>query len=124
MDLGAKIKKYRLDLSMDQKTLAQKLNVSPKTVSSWEVNRTQPKIEMIEAMCQVFGCKKTDFLDEGSQNEPLLQIGLGSSDQGLTADRIVLYNRLLSAASKCSYEELAAIITILEAKSHRDKKED
>lgn len=124
MDLGAKIKKYRAQFDMDQKTLAQKLNISPKTVSSWEVNRTQPKMEMIEAMCQVFGCKKTDFLDEDSHSETMFQFNLGESDQGLTADRIVLYNRLLNAASHCSYEELAAIITILEAKFHRKEKED
>lgn len=64
MDIGGNIKKLRLMHKMEQKDLAKLLHVSDKTVSSWETNRTQPKMEMIEAMCVVFKCQKSDFLSD------------------------------------------------------------
>lgn len=64
MDIGAKIKEFRLSRGMMQKDLASHLHVSPQAVSSWEKNRTQPNMEMIEAMCKVFDCKKSDFLSD------------------------------------------------------------
>lgn len=64
MNIGAKIRHLRKLHSMDQKTLAEHLNVSNKTISSWESNRTEPNMKMIEMMCDVFGCQKTDFLED------------------------------------------------------------
>ena len=66
MNIGATIKSFRTLNGMDQKELADKLHVSNKTISSWESNRTQPKMEMIEVMCKVFHCKKSDFLSDSS----------------------------------------------------------
>ena len=63
MDLGGNIRHYRKLRGLDQKTLAEQLNVSNKTISSWESNRTQPKMEMIEELCKVFQCQKSDFLE-------------------------------------------------------------
>lgn len=121
MDIGGKIKRFRKQSDMDQKTLAQKLNVSPKTVSSWEVNRTQPKMDMIDAMCRVFNCKRSDFLDEDVDDESFW-INLDPSDP---AARLQLYSRLMTAAANCSTEELSAVLTILERhKKKKKKKED
>jgi len=64
MDIGGAIRKYRISNNMEQKELAKLLHVSDKTISSWETNRTQPKMEMIEAMCKIFNCQKSDFLDD------------------------------------------------------------
>lgn len=64
MDIGGIIKNYRTAAGMDQSTLGQLLGVSAKTISSWEVNRTQPKMQFIEDMCAVFNCKKSDFLGD------------------------------------------------------------
>lgn len=66
MDLGTKIKEFRKQNGMEQKDLARLLNISPKTISSWETNRTQPKMEFISMMCEVFHCRKSDFLDESN----------------------------------------------------------
>lgn len=63
MDIGARIKFYRRQNDMEQKDLANLLGVSNKTISSWETNRTEPKMEMIEKMCQIFNCRKSDFVD-------------------------------------------------------------
>lgn len=64
MDIGKKIRQLRKQLDLNQTELADLLGVSQKTISSYEINRTQPTIEMIDKMCKVFNCKKTDFMDE------------------------------------------------------------
>lgn len=48
------IKKFRTESGMTQDLLAEKINVTRQTVSSWENGRTQPDIEMLELLSQVF----------------------------------------------------------------------
>lgn len=64
MSVGRNIKRIRKASGMEQKDLAELLGVSNKTVSSWECDRTEPKIGMIEKMSKIFNCPKTDFIDE------------------------------------------------------------
>ncbi len=64
MDIGGTIKRFRKINNLEQKELAKLLNVSDRTVSSWETNRTQPKMEIIEELCRIFKCQKSDFLDD------------------------------------------------------------
>lgn len=63
MNIGENIKYFRKANNMLQKDLADKLKVTKGAVSSWEVGRTEPNIGMIEAMCAIFNCKKSDLLD-------------------------------------------------------------
>lgn len=110
MDIGGTIRKYRMSNNLEQKDLAKYLHVSDKTISSWETNRTQPKMEMIEAMCQIFHCQKSDFLDDtpmefdsGDDFEyKWAQIGGGRHPLDLTDDeqRLVLGYRLLRESDK------------------------
>ena len=110
MDLGGTIRKFRLMNNLKQSELAKMLYVTTQAVSSWEINRTQPKMEMIEAMCQIFHCQKSDFLDDtpmefdsGDDFEyKWAQIGGGRHPLELTDDehRLVLGYRLLKESDK------------------------
>lgn len=67
MSLGTQIKMYRMKNGLSQDELGEKLiwnneKISGKTISSWEVDRTEPKIGLIEQMCAIFRCQKTDLL--------------------------------------------------------------
>ena len=64
MNIGNNIKKMRKALNMEQGELAVKLNVSNKTISSWECGRTEPKMDMIEAMSTIFRIKKSELLED------------------------------------------------------------
>lgn len=64
MDIGGTLKRFRRINNLEQKDLARLLHVSDRTISSWETNRTQPKMEMIEELCRIFKCQKSDFLDD------------------------------------------------------------
>lgn len=48
------IKKLRNERKITQDILAEKLNVTRQTVSSWENDRTQPDIEMLEQLAKAF----------------------------------------------------------------------
>lgn len=60
--IGDNIRRLREEKGMSQSDLAKKLFISDKTVSSWEVNRTEPKMGMIEALCVALQCQKTDII--------------------------------------------------------------
>lgn len=53
-DLGSKIKKMRLENKLSQIQLADMLNVSDKTISSWETGRTIPDINLIFKLANIF----------------------------------------------------------------------
>lgn len=63
MSIGDNIKKLRKQNKMKQEDLAALLFVSNRTVSSWECDRTEPKMGMIDKMSKIFGCKKTDIIN-------------------------------------------------------------
>lgn len=62
--IGKRIKELRDERGLTQTELADLLGVSQKTISSWEVDRTEPKMGMIEKVCAVLNCKKTDIIVE------------------------------------------------------------
>lgn len=64
MNIGDNIKRIRELRGLKQSELAEILNISDKTVSSWEINRTEPKMGMIEKICQALNCKKTDIIGD------------------------------------------------------------
>ncbi len=48
------LKKLRTDKNMTQDALAEKINVTRQTISSWENDRTQPDIDMLELLADAF----------------------------------------------------------------------
>lgn len=68
MSIGENIKMWRERRNLKQSDLAEKLGISDKTVSSWEINRTEPKMGMIEKICAVLSCKKTENIIKKTEN--------------------------------------------------------
>lgn len=62
MSIGQKIKYHRKLKGMKQKDLAAILGISDKTVSSWEIDRTEPSMDMINKMCKLFKIDVTDLI--------------------------------------------------------------
>lgn len=53
MNIGSQIKKRRNELSLTQKDLAEKLNVSRSAISNWELERNYPDIQTIVNLSDV-----------------------------------------------------------------------
>lgn len=70
MNLGKKITKYRKDNNLTQQELANKLFVTDKTISSWEANRTEPDLETIIKLSEIFSCRVSELIyEETSKND-------------------------------------------------------
>ncbi len=55
MDMGAKIKSLRLQHSLTQEQLAQKLGISAQAVSKWESGTNMPDIQLLPDLSVIFG---------------------------------------------------------------------
>lgn len=69
MNIGDKIKEERLKKEWTQEHLAQLLNVSRPTISSWEVGRNYPDLETIIAISDLFGSSLDNLLREDKEDE-------------------------------------------------------
>ena len=74
LNLGEKIKKLREDAKLTQEELANMLYVSNKTISSWEVNRTMPDINMLFKISNIFNCNLYSLVNENYYNNVPLEI--------------------------------------------------
>lgn len=71
MTVGGNIRKIRERRGITQTELAIRLGISSRTVSSWEVNRTEPKMGMLEKVCMVLNCRKSDIIEDTEYDIPL-----------------------------------------------------
>ncbi len=65
--IGDNIKKIREMRNMSQRELAEAVFVKRQTISSWEVNRTEPNMGAIELLAAALNCRKSDLIGEKAQ---------------------------------------------------------
>lgn len=51
----------RINKGLTQEDVAKAVNVTKKTVGSWEKGKTMPKTDKIELLCSLFGCSYDDI---------------------------------------------------------------
>lgn len=64
---GTIIKKLREKQGLSQEELGDIVGVSDKTVSSWEINRTEPKMGIVQQLADYFNVT-TDYLIKGEES--------------------------------------------------------
>lgn len=75
--LGENIRFYRNKIGLSQQELSEKLHVARPTISSWELNRTEPTMGNIEALAKIFKCKKSELIGENPTTfEPINTIAI------------------------------------------------
>ena len=63
MTIGDNIKSFRLRHNLSQAELANVAGVSDKAVSSWEQNKSVPRMGAIQKMADFFGIQKSDIIE-------------------------------------------------------------
>ncbi len=62
MNIGKMIAEMRNKQKWTQQELASKLYVTDKTISSWEQNRTEPSLDLIVRMGELFNCSPSQLI--------------------------------------------------------------
>lgn len=91
MDFGTQIKKLRNSRELTQEQLAQKLNVSRQTISSWENNRNLPDLEMVVQISQIFELS----LDTLILGDPTMTTKLVKDGSEMKKAKITLYTTII-----------------------------
>ena len=91
MDFGSQIKKLRTSRRLTQEQLAQKLNVSRQTISSWENNRNLPDLEMVVMIAKTFQLS----LDRLILGDPTMTTKLMNDSSEVRKMRINLYATII-----------------------------
>lgn len=76
MNLSIKIKKLRAEKNFTQEQLAEKLQVSRSTISSWETGRSYPDLEMTIEICDCFNVSLDFLLREDEKMVKKLNFGI------------------------------------------------
>ena len=66
--MGALIRKLRLEKNMTQKQLAERMNLSSKTVSKWETGKGLPDISLLQPLAQALGISVIELMN----GEPII----------------------------------------------------
>ena len=66
--VGQLITKKRKEKNLTQEQLAERLNVSNKTISKWECGKCMPDYSLIEPLCKELGVSISELID-GAENE-------------------------------------------------------
>ncbi|MCM1345452.1 MAG: helix-turn-helix domain-containing protein, partial [Muribaculaceae bacterium] len=74
MDLGRKIYSLRVSKRLSQEQLAAMLNISPAAISKWERNLSNPSIEILWALADLFECSIDELV--GRTASQVEQIGI------------------------------------------------
>ncbi len=69
LNIGQKIRYARTEAGLSQKELANQLQLSDKAISTYEVGRAQPGIEVLRDIGQATGRPVTYFIDEEGVEE-------------------------------------------------------
>ena len=69
--ISKNIKRLRQDVNLTQDSLAEKLCISRQAVSSWENDRTQPDVDMLERLSEVFGVSIEEIIYGKKRNTTL-----------------------------------------------------
>lgn len=76
MNLSDKIKKLRTENNLTQEQLAEKMQVSRSTISSWETGRSYPDLEMVIEICNYFNVSLDFLLREDEKIVRKLNFGI------------------------------------------------
>ena len=84
MTMGERIKQLRKEKGMTQTDLAQTLNVTKGTVSTWETNSRVPGFETLTALCDLFDRRMDYIMGRSDDATPTTQNADDEEDPALS----------------------------------------
>ncbi len=101
-----RLKHYLNEHDMTQTDLARLLGVSTQSVTNWCKGTKSPRMDKVDAMCKIFNCKRSDFMEEkylsdDSESPIIIEINNEARNMDSSSlNRLLEYARLLNNQKK------------------------
>lgn len=110
MTIGTNIKRHRQAMGLTQDKLGEKIGVTGKAVSAWELGAKIPRMNSIQRMAEVFGVSKSVLVDDHplssiSPIEYIPILGRVAAGQGCFADNNIDSYQAVPSDLICSDEQ-------------------
>lgn len=92
--VGRNIKKFRENKNLTQEEMAEQLNVTRQTISSWETGRTEPDIETLERIAATLDVTVEELIYSRRLNTPVVTINKGTTVE--TVEKGVSFGAVLA----------------------------
>ena len=76
MSIGRKIREKRRELGFSQESLAQKLNVTQRTIVRWEQDEALPRPDSLNKLADIFGITIKYFFDIEDNSSLVEELGI------------------------------------------------
>ena len=111
--LNENIRTLRKKMGLTQVELAERLNVSQSTITSWENGTRRPDLDLLPVIAQIFDVSVDELLGRESISEQELIDAEAAIRERLRRDPS--YRLLFDAANKATPESLKAAAAVLKA---------
>lgn len=105
---------------MSQKELAKRLSVGTSSVSSWCRGEKSPRMEKVDAICEIFKCTRADLMEEPVEKQ---EYYLNTETRKIAQE---VYDNpelkiLFDASRDATQEDLKVAVNVLEELKRRGK---
>lgn len=97
--------RYYLEIhDISQVELAKRLGVGTTSVYNWCNGIKTPRMDKVDKMCEIFGCRRTDFMEDVSSSPITSPLPLTEPEQSLIGDYRMLNHTGKAEAGKRVHE--------------------
>lgn len=119
MEFGKKIKQLRFRVGLTQEQLAERLGISPQSVSKWETGVTMPDISLLPVLAEAFGVTIDELFDLSAEQKLRRIESRLATEEELTTDVFREYEEFLKSRLSENKGDLEAQSLLARLYHHR-----
>ncbi len=110
--IGQFIKSLRKENSLTQREVAERLNVSEKTISKWETGNGMPEVSIMLPLCKLFGISINELLS-GERLDEKQYVEKAEENMAMLVDRTTPRKKIVISTISCILVILSSLALIL-----------
>ena len=110
---------YLEKLDITQKELAQKLGVGTTSVYNWCNAIKTPRMDKVDAMCAIFGCKRSDLIEDKGESQETYYLNDDAKDMAQFMFENPEYKVLFDASRKVKKEDIEFVKQMMDRMSDK-----
>lgn len=104
-----RLRYYLNQFNMTQLELSKRLGVGTTSVYNWCNGIKTPRMDKVDAMCSIFGCKRSDLISEKDENEESYYFNEDARELAEFMFKNPEYKVLFDASRKVKKEDIAFV---------------